>query len=83
MPDTIQDALKTLYCSFGGNADAVRNVDDINALLRAIASLNVGAAVQAAAELPTLPEDDGTYTLQVVIDDGEATFSWEAVSAGE
>ena len=83
MPDTIQDALKALYCSFDGNADAVRNVDDINALLRAIASLNVGAAVQAAAELPTLPEDDGTYTLQVVIDDGEATFSWEAVSAGE
>lgn len=83
MPDTIQDALKALYCSFSGNADAVRNVDDINALLRAIASLNVGAAVQAAAELPTLPEDDGTYTLQVVIDDGEATFSWEAVSAGE
>ena len=82
MPDTIQDALKALYCSFGGNADAVRNVDDINALLRAIASLNVGAAVQAAAELPDLPEDDGTYTLQVVIDDGEATFSWEAVSAG-
>lgn len=83
MPDTIQDALKALYYSFGGNADAIRNVDDINALLRAIASLNVGAAVQAAAELPTLPEDDGTYTLQVVIDDGEATFSWEAVSAGE
>ena len=83
MPDTIQDALKALYCSFDGNADAVRNVDDINALLRAIASLNVGAAVQAAEELPDLPEDDGTYTLQVVIDDGEATFSWEAVSAGE
>lgn len=83
MPDTIQDALKALYCSFGGSADAVRDENDINALLRAIASLNVGAAVQAAAELPSLPEEDGTYTLQVVIDDGEATFSWEAVSAGE
>jgi hypothetical protein len=40
-------------------------------------------AVQSAAELPDLPEDDGTYMLQVVIDEGEATFSWEAVSAGE
>lgn len=27
-------------------------------------------------ELPTLPEEDGTYTLQLVIVEGEATLSW-------
>ena len=31
-----------------------------------------------AAVLPALPESDGTYSLQLVIDDGAATFTWEA-----
>lgn len=42
-------------------------------------SASISTAV--AGVLPELPESDGTYTLQVVIDDGEPTYSWEAVEA--
>lgn len=79
--DTIQNALKELYYSMGGNANNVRNTTDINAIINAIAALAIGAQINAAAvkELPEFPESDGTYTLQVVMDDGEATLSWEAV----
>lgn len=83
MLDTIQNALKALYYSLGGNADNVRDTDDINEIIFAISALDIADKIKAAVELPALPDDDGTYTLQVVIDDGEATFSWEAVSAGE
>lgn len=81
--DTLQRALKALYYSLGGNADNVRDTDDINAIIDAIGGLGIGAALAAAVELPAMPEDDGTYTLQVVIDDGAATLSWEAVEATE
>ena len=81
MADTIQDALKALYYSFGGNAENVRDTDDITAILMAISALAVGDKLAAAVELPAAPTADGTYSLQVVIDDGAATYSWEAVSA--
>ncbi len=38
-----------------------------------------GAALGEITGLPELPEDDGTYTLQLELADGEATFTWEAV----
>ena len=81
--DTIQKVLKALYYSLGGNADNVRSTDDVNAIIAAIGALGIGAKLAAAFELPPLPDDDGTYTLQLVIDDGAATYTWEAVSAGE
>ena len=40
---------------------------------------SVEAAV-AVKELPELPESDGTYGLQLVVDDGEGTLTWEAAS---
>ena len=82
---TLQDALKALYYSLGGNADNVRGTNDINTIIFAIAGLQIASQIKTAVELPALPDDDGTYTLQVVIDEGVATFSWEAVeaSAGE
>lgn len=43
--------------------------------------MNTSISEAVAGVLPELPESDGTYTLQVVIDDGAATYSWE--SAGE
>ena len=76
---TLQDALKALYYSLGGNADNVRETDDLITIINAIAALNIAKEIKTAVELPDLPDDDGTYTLQVVIDDGVATFSWEAV----
>lgn len=30
------------------------------------------------ATILTLPDEDGTYVLTCVVDDGEATLSWEA-----
>ena len=81
---TLQDALKELYYSLGGSADAVRGVEDINAIIMAVAAvaaLALGDKISAAAELPALPDDDGTYALQLVMSDGAATFTWEA--AGE
>ena len=83
--DTLQEALKQLYYSLGGNADNVRDTDNLVKLIAAIAALGLGAELTAASakELPTLPTDDGTYTLQVVIADGEdPVYSWEAVEAG-
>ena len=78
--DTIQKALAAVYGMLGGNLDNIRDVDTVDGLLFAIASLGVGDALKAAEDLPTYPEDDGTYTLQLVMDDGEATLTWEAAA---
>lgn len=75
---TLQDALKELFYSLGGDADVVRGVEDINAIILAVASLAIGDKISAAVELPALPDDDGTYSLQLVMSDGAATFTWEA-----
>lgn len=79
---TIQNSLKELYYSLGGNADNVRDVSDVNALILAIADLDLGAAINGATELPEAPEEDGTYFLQAVVDDGAATISWESDGGG-
>ena len=80
--NTLQDALKALFYSLGGAAANVRETDDIYVILSAIAALGLGAEIDAAAvkELPALPSDDGTYTLQLVMADGKPTLTWEAVS---
>ena len=77
--DTIQEALKALYYSLGGNADNVRKTDDVNVIIAAIGALGIGASLAAASipELPAVPEEDGTYSLQLTIADGEATYTWE------
>ena len=47
--------------------------------------LTVVSGTWKAASLPTVlpeyPESDGTYSLQLVVADGSATLSWEAVTA--
>lgn len=78
--DTLQNALKALFYSLGGSAADVQT-DDVNTIIRAMAALQLAATIKAAAELPALPDDDGTYSLQLVIDDGAATFTWEAAAA--
>ena len=79
--DTLQHALKAVFYSLGGNADDVRLTNDINVILGKVAALAIGSAIKAAKELPALPDDDGTYSLQLVMDDGEATLTWEAVES--
>ena len=78
MNETLQAALKELFYSLGGSADTVRGVEDINTIILAVAALALGDKISGAAELPAFPEDDGTYTLQLVMDDGAATLTWEA-----
>lgn len=78
---TLQDCLKKIYYSLGGDPMDVLLENDINRLLLAIAALKVGAAIQTAQELPAAPEDDGAYVLTVTVADGGATYSWE--STGE
>ena len=46
--DTIQNALKRLFCSIGGNADNVRNKDDINAILDEMTALNIGEQISSS-----------------------------------
>lgn len=77
---TLQNALKELFYSLGGSADNVRNTDDVNVIINQIAALGIGAEITSASakELPAFPDTDGTYTLQLVMDDGEATLTWEA-----
>lgn len=77
--ETLQHALIALYGSLGGDSATLANPVSIVSLITEIAKLNIGAGVAAAKELPALPEDDGTYTLQVTIADGEATYTWESV----
>ena len=77
--DTLQEALKLLYYSLGGEADNVRDTDDLTKLIAAIAALGLGVKIAAGVEIPAFPEEDGTYQLQLVMDDGAPTLTWEAV----
>lgn len=78
---TLQYALMALYGSLGGDIAELKNPESIGALICDIAKLGIGDEIKTASaqELPEMPEDDGTYSLQLVITDGEATLSWEAV----
>ena len=81
MENTLQEVLKNLYGAFGGDRVNVNALTDVNAILEQIALLGIGDKLKAAVELPELPESDGTYGLQLVMDDGAAALTWE--SAGE
>ena len=76
---TLQRALMALYGSLGGDCADLENVESIGYLICAIAKLGLGDKIKTASvkELPDLPEEDGTYALQLVIADGEATLTWE------
>ena len=68
---TIMDALGGSYA--GIQTPVWRNEEELEVIARAIA-----AVVPSSSILPEAPEDDGTYTLTMTVDDGEATLSWEA-----
>lgn len=72
MTDTIQEALKNVYCSLGGDRATVQDMDDINSILNEIAKLDIGGAV-ATKELPTVTDDDAGKVLTV-----SAEGKWEA-----
>ena len=61
----LQNALKELYFSLGGDVAAVRDMEDLNAIILEIAKLNLGASIAAAAELPAVTSDDNNKVLTV------------------
>jgi hypothetical protein len=65
--DTIQNALKRLFCSIGGNADNVRNKDDINAILDEMSALALGEQIKeaGASTLPAVTNSDNGKILKV------------------
>ena len=75
--NTLQDALKELYGSFGGSLDNVRGLQDIVAIIRAMASLGIGDTITGQA-YPEIPDTDGTYVLTCTVADGAATLSFES-----
>ena len=38
----------------------------------------IAALEEAIPELPEIPDTDGTYSLQLAVDDGAGTLTWEA-----
>lgn len=66
MVNTIQDALKELFYSLGGNAAAVRDTDDTLEIIGQIAALNLGKTLAAAKELPTVGSSSNGKVLTVV-----------------
>lgn len=80
MGNTLQAVLKDLYCAFGGLRETVNAIEDIDKLIEEMAKLGIGEKIKAAMELPAVPDDDGTYTLQLVVDDSVATYSWESAT---
>ena len=78
VPDAVNaEMLRMIAAKAGNPAPAVKAPfeDDVNAGI--LARLD---ALEAALkdELPPLPESDGTYSLQLVMDDGEGVLTWEA-----
>ena len=75
---TIQEALKAVFYSLGGNAAAVEGTDDEIAILKAIAALDLGAALAGKSTLPAVDSGDKGKVL-TVSNDGE----WEAAALPE
>ena len=69
MDKNIQEALKWIYASLGGDISALANVNDVTAILNAIADLDTVQKIKSATELPDVSDVDDGDVLTVV--DGE------------
>ena len=69
MDKNIQEALKWIYASLGGDISALANVNDVTAILNAIADLDTVQKIKSATELPDVSDADDGDVLTVV--DGE------------
>lgn len=66
MDKNIQEALKWIYASLGGDITDLAAVDDITAILNAIAALDTVQKISGAKELPVVSSDDNGDVLTVV-----------------
>lgn len=66
MDKNIQEALKWIYASLGGDISDLAAVDDITVILNAIAALDTVKKISGATELPTVTATDNGEVLTVV-----------------
>ena len=66
MDKNIQEALKWIYASLGGDITDLAAVDDITAILNAIAKLDTVQKISGAKELPAVSSTDNGDVLTVV-----------------
>ena len=66
MDKSIQEALKWIYASLGGDITDLAAVDDITAILNAIAALDTVQKISGAKELPEVDDSDDGDVLTVV-----------------
>lgn len=66
MDKNIQEALKWIYASLGGDITDLAAVDDITAILNAIAKLDTVQKIKSATELPAVSSTDNGDVLTVV-----------------
>ena len=78
MDKSIQEALKWIYASLGGDISDLAAVDDITAILNAIAKLDTVQKIKSATELPVVTGDDDGDVLTVV----EGAWAKAAPSSG-
>ena len=87
VPDAIAEELYRMIAAKNHPAPGVEPPFEVDATNKAIENLQARMAVVEAAiavpELPEFPETDGTYGLQLVMDTGEGTLTWEAAAEGE
>ena len=80
MTITFQAGWEPAKLSIGGASYKLKPGDILEIPDEMIAAL---ASEMVEDELPELPSADGTYSLQLVMDDGEGTLTWEAVEAAD
>ena len=66
MDKSIQEALKWIYASLGGDISDLAAVDDITAILNAIAALDTVKKISGGSDLPAVTSDDNGDVLTVV-----------------
>ena len=66
MDKNIQEALKWIYASLGGDITDLAAVDDITVILNAIAKLDTVQKIKSATELPAVSSTDNGDVLTVV-----------------
>lgn len=76
MDKNLQEALKWIYASLGGDITDLAAVDDITVILNAIAKLDTVQKIKSATELPAVSSTDNGDVLTVV--DGE----WDKAAPG-
>lgn len=78
IPDAVGAELYRMIAAGETDLPAVQPPFENAAVNKEIEELQTRMTAAEVKELPELPDTDGTYSLQLVMNDGEATLTWEA-----